>query len=93
MSKIKDKIFILTNKECPPCKKLTRHLDKKVPLYDIAESDEAFALAKQGIIDAVPAAVEYDGKKYQKCKIGKSEDGKTIVIECPNSRLEIETKN
>lgn len=61
-----------------------------MPIYDLGESDEAFNLLKEGVIDAVPSAVGYDGKKYEKCKIGKSEDGRFIIIECPDGRIEVE---
>lgn len=90
MGKIRDKIFVLTHENCGPCKKIVPDLQGKLPIYDLGESDEAFSLLKEGVIDAVPSALEYDGKKYQKCKIAKSEDGKIIVIECPNSRIEVE---
>ena len=87
---IKDNIFILTHKACRPCQEISENLKGKLPVYDIGESDDAFNLIQKGIVNGVPSAIENRNGKYSKCKIGITEDGKSIIIECPNTTLEIE---
>jgi len=87
---IKDSIFLITHRNCAPCKKISEHLKGKIPVYDLAESDDAFDLVQKGLIGAVPAALARVGSKYEKCKIQETEDGKSIIIKCPNTDITVE---
>jgi len=90
---IKDSIFIVTHNACGGCKEIVKHLEGKIPIYDLDKSDDAMELVHKGIVTGVPSAYERVGNKYHKCKIGEDEDGHTIIIMCPNQQIEVEKDN
>lgn len=83
---IKDKKFIVSHHGCPPCEMLARAVKGKIPIYDIASSDEALDLLLKGKTYAVPTAFYRDGDKLKKCQIRHS--GDKILIDCGEEHLE-----
>lgn len=87
---IKDEIFIVSHHGCPPCEALARAMAKakkdRIPIYDIASSDEALDLLLERNELAVPIAFYRDGGKVKKCQIRHS--GDKIIIDCGKEHLE-----
>ncbi len=81
-----DKIFVVSHHGCPPCDALAKAVKGKIPIYDIASSDEALDLLLERKEYAVPTAFYRDGGKVKKCQIRHS--GDKILIDCGEEHLE-----
>ncbi len=83
---IKDKIFIVSHHGCAPCEALARAVKDRIPIYDIASSDEALDLLLERNELAVPTAFYRDDGEVKKCQIKHS--GDKIIIDCGGEHLE-----
>ena len=83
---IEDKVFVISHHGCPPCEVLARAIKDKIPIYDIASSDEALDILLERNELAVPTAFYRDGGKVKKCQIRHS--GDKIILDCGKEHLE-----
>lgn len=85
---IEDEIFIVSHHGCPPCEVLARAVKGRIPIHDIASSDDAVDLLLKEKTYAIPTAFYRDGGKLKKCRIRHS--GDKIIIDCGKEHLEFE---
>ena len=87
---IKDKLFIVSHGNCPPCEIVEHIVDGQLPIHDIAVSDDAWKLVQEGKVKAVPTVLERVGDDYRKCELKIL--GDRITIDCNGKHLEIQEK-
>ncbi len=87
---IKDKLFIVSHSNCPPCEIVEDIVGKQLPIHDIAVSDDACDLVQKGKIRAVPTVLEKIGNDYRKCELKIL--GNRVQINCQNKHLEIKKR-
>ena len=87
---IKDKLFIVSHTNCPPCEVVDHIVDDQLPIHDIGISDDAWELVQKGKVRAVPTVLEKVGDDYRKCELKIL--GDRITIDCNGKHLEIRQK-
>jgi len=87
---IKDKLFIVSHSNCPPCEAVKQIVGDQLPIYDIAVSDDACDLVQEGKVRGVPTVLEKVGNDYRKCELKIL--GDRITIDCNGKHLEIQEK-
>jgi len=87
---IKDKLFIVSHGNCPPCEVVEHIVDGQLPIHDIAVSDDAWKLVQEGKVKVVPTVLEKVGDGYRKCELKIL--GDRITIDCNGKHLEIQEK-
>ena len=83
---IKDKLFIISHHACKGCEIVKKAVGDKLPIYDIAESNDAFQMVQEGKLRAVPTAFYMDEGSLKKCEIKDSQS--KIIIDCGKEHLE-----